>query len=371
MEDNGVLWSAMQDAPGEDVRRRRSLAMEAQEQLLKEAQDTLRERSDANEAAAAAMGRSNMPLRATLPAVGPTQSTIDQQLTDIGDPGDPDDPENRAMNPGVGIGSYAVLLEKPEAEQKNPEVAIPELFERMKAYKRHLLAILETCREESTTETVDEALAIEIEYCKCPFSAISLRKMLTKAGALEYLEPVVEEEGANDIELEVSLDVKAPEAADESDYSVTAEDEAFDEELDDASTDEAIEGDEEDERLRGSIYDEDGFLVIEEELEGTWLTTAAGLTYLETVDPEKEFHAELEKRSNIEDLYYAVLEYCTEGHDIVDIVKHFESDKRLGAETIYASHIVDRLESIGALAWKGSWKITDTGRSLLAKREEQ
>ena len=338
MSDERVRWSVMQGAPGEEGGVCEGSAMLLQEQLVRQAQDTLVAARDANAAAAEKQGRERASARKH-PAPFPPD-------TDPDGPDDPDDPENRVMNPGAGVGAYASLLVPAEKPTKPPEEAIADLLDRMKAYKRALHAILNACREESTTAEVDAALEPEYEFCACAYSPISLRKMLVEAGALAYLDPA-------DAEEEGSLEAPGPVGPNEGDGLEHGE-----------AGGEVVE----DERLRGSVYDQDGYLVIEEEREGTWVTTEAGLAYLEEADPEKEFRAQVAKLSEVEDVFYEVLAYCEQGRDIVDIVKHFENDERLGAHTFYASHIVDKLEQSGALAWRRKWITTEVGKRLLAEK---
>ena len=68
-------------------------------------------------------------------------------------------------------------------------------------------------------------------------------------------------------------------------------------------------------------------------------------------------------------MFYDVIAYCAETpRNITNIVKRFEDDPRLGPDTYYASYVVDRLEEIGALAWRGDWAPTELGEKLLAER---
>ena len=306
--------------------------------------------------------------------------------------------EERLMSPGTGVGAYDAMLVHPEKPQLPPEEAIPALFEKMKPYRKFLLAILNACREEAETEAVDAAVEPEYEFCGCVYTPIALRKMLVEAGALEYIQPdLPEDEPAEEAPADETGETEAVEASDvvasmpaveEIAAAVTAlgeadedfderafaedEDEDIDEHADafaNASVAEGAEGEAEEPRDRGSIYDQEGYLVIEDEPEGTWLTTAAGLAYLDSIDPEKQFAEQLEKHADVEDVFYDVIAYCAEEpRNITDIVNHFEDDPRLGPQTFYASYVVDRLEEIGALVWKKNWMPTELGKKLLAER---
>ncbi|WP_165045699.1 hypothetical protein [Adlercreutzia sp. ZJ138] len=384
MQEEPVRWSSMQGAPGEESRRVFS-AMQIQEQIIRQAQDTLVAARDANAAAAEehTMQQEADTMRSR--AFGPAQaqraaqrfalsstaiqdSTLDSSFYEPNSPDDPNDPENRLMNPGAGVGSYGSMLSPSVKPTLPPDKAIPQLFERMKAYKGHLTAILRACLTECSTSEVNDAVEPEYEFCKCAFSPIALRKMLVEAGALAYLDP----EDKNDKALDESEQTSDGAPLSRSDNEINGEipfitedntDEVIDELEDFTSNrdDEELE----DERLRGSVYDRLGYLVIEDEPEGTWLTTEEGRDYLESIDPEREFHQQVEEHSNVEDVFYDILAYCEQGRNITDIVKRFENDSRLGVHTFYASRLVDKMEQAGVLIWKKNWIITEAGRKLL------
>ena len=279
---------------------------------------------------------------------------------------DPDDPENHIMNPDLGVGSYKTALADEKAP-KAPEEAIPELFAVMKPYRNHLIAILEACREERLTEEVDEALEPEYEFCKCVYSPIALRKLLVEAGALEFVEaevPAEEEAADEETTIEDALEseeetadeaaavASIPEQAEpagaaaeiEGEGDIEAVDEDGDEDEDedidevegaeDADAAQAADAEPEEEPII-SIYDQDGYLVIEEENEGTWRTTAAGIAYLDSIDPEKQFSETLAAHEGMDDVFYDIIAYCAEQpRSIGEIVAHFSSDPRLGTANL-------------------------------------
>lgn len=135
MSEERVRWSVMQGAPGEEGGICGSSTMSVQERLVRQAQETLVAARDAN-AAAADKGEGTCGCERTRPA-----PRFVPDLDPEG-PDDPDDPENRVMNPGTGVGAYASLLAPAEKPTLSPEEAIADLFDRMKAYKWHLRAIL-------------------------------------------------------------------------------------------------------------------------------------------------------------------------------------------------------------------------------------
>lgn len=367
-------WTTMQGAPGEEERRKKLTAMQVQEQLVRQAQDTLVSARDAN-AAAAAEKRSRANRSAEHAPSGPIRTSDKGATYEDNGPNDPNDPENRIMNPGTGIGSYAGLLKPEEEPQLAPEEAIPQLFDRMKAYKRHLLAVLNACVEAKPAAEVDEAVAPEYEFCKCVYSPIALRKMLAEAGALEYLE--FEDCTANETDREDARQVKEGEPKGELQTDEATGGAAADAaEIDaapvvDAATDDADDADAAKETTaNGSIYDQEGYLVIEEEPEGLWRTTEAGRAFIEDRSPEREFCKHLEENADTQDVFYEVLAFCEEGRSITEIAEYFSDDPRLGAHTFYATRVVELLEQSGALIWKRNWMLTDAGKSILASWRE-
>ena len=364
--DQKTLHSAMQGAPGEDAREREERQRRASIAYRLSTGETKIEDLD----------------------------PMDQLIFD------PDDPENLIMNPNLGVGSYRSALVS-EKQKLPPEEAIPELFAAMKPYRNHLLAILKACREERLTTEVDETLEPEYEFCKCVYSPIALRKLLVEAGALEFVEapvPTDEEsadnEGATEETHEGETEAPSEQAAEtvepgeeqpaivaaevEGADNIVADSEGAEEDVDEdideveeaGSAEAAQEADaepEEDPII--SIYDQDGYLVIEEENEGTWLTTAAGLAYLDSIDPEKQFSETLAAHAGMDDVFYDIIAFCAEQpRSIIEIVSHFSSDPRLGPQTYYASYVIDRLEETGALVWKDNWMPTELGQLLLNER---
>lgn len=356
-----TLWSSMQGSPNEEAIR--------QKELARLAAKSFHEGGIASEEAAAILDDNDTERTWNPPSM----------MDELGY--DPDETENRIMNPGTGIGAYESLLESPEKPKLPPEEAIPDLFEKMKPYRAFLTTILQACREEAETETVDAAVSPCYEYCHCVYTPIALRKMLVNAGALEYITHDDDHacsseaqsqaaQGTNEVSTvlfekqadSAMLDLTPIEA------DIALEDDG-DEDIDEIDG-EAFEPLETESVIpQGSIYDQEGYLVIEDEPEGSWKTTKAGADYLDGIDPERQFEQVLAQHSEIDDVFYDVIAYCQETpRNITDIVKHFEDDPRLGPDTYYASYVVDQLEAIGALEWKGAWSPTNAGSKLLAER---
>lgn len=322
-----------------------------QKELERLALKSFREGGVTEEELAAVMAQPE-PERTWAPPVEQTEAALS-----------PDELEERIMNPGTGVGSYWTLLEPADAAPLPPEQAIPALFAKMKPYRQFLSTILETCRNGAETPAVDEALAPCYEFCSCVYSPIALRKMLVGAGALVNVLELGEEDEAtagNDDALEL-------EPADDDPFE--DEDEFLEEELQQLEQ-EAAEAEAEEELLSGSIYDMDGFLVIEDEGEGAWLTTDEGLDYLDSIDPRKEFEAQVALHPEIDDAFYDIIAFCQEQpRNITEIIQHYANDPRFGPSTYYPSYVVDRLEQIGALVWRKNWCPTELGLEILTERE--
>ena len=374
-----VQWSSMQDAPG---------AEQARQQLLREMAVKSYENGGLTPEDAAALmadAEAEEPRTWEPPRVlDPTNAWSQEEI------------EYRHMNPGEGVGAYASALILPEKPALSSEEAIAELFTKMKPYKKFLVAIMNACREEADAAIIDAAVEPEYEFCSCVYTPIALRKMLTEAGAIEYLmseeefreslkafelpveaagesaegEGVAEGEVPDEGEIAADAEgVAAPEAAEEPAAEEAAEAEAEAEaEPEPEAAEEDAEG--EDPGLI-SIYDQPGYLVIEEDAPGTWMITEAGLAYLDAIDPERQFNEALGVHASVADVFYDIIAYCAEEpRNIAEIVTHFADDSRLGPETFYASYVVDRLEEIGALTWKKNWVPTELGLKLLAERPE-
>lgn len=350
-----TTWSSMQDSPGAENKRQKAL-----ERLAAKSHN---EGSITPEEAAYILGVEE-PERLWDPlAVAGSKGVFDE-----------DEVQERILNPGTGIGSYAAYLKKTKKPAPTPEEAIAELFAKMKPYKSFLIHILEACQEKATAETIDAAVWPDYEFCACVYTPITLRKMLVDAQALTYIVATGENAATEtDAALTGSEGVAdtCNALAGEVPFTV-ADDAATDRDIDEIGAPyipEALVEDAAPKEPIVSIYDRPNFLVIEDEGEGSWLITEAGQSYLAAVNPEKEFHTMLDKHCDINDLFFDVLAFCdTEPRNIIDIVRRFENDPRLSTRNIYASYLVDRLEELGALVWKKNWVTTDLGKSLLNER---
>lgn len=99
-------------------------------------------------------------------------------------------------------------------------------------------------------------------------------------------------------------------------------------------------------------------------------TTAAGRAALERFEPTKRFGDVLrDEPAAYAQTYVAVLACCAEngGATKAAIERALEGDSALSdPKQVYPSYFISKLETVGGLAWDGSWKTTDAGRQMLA-----
>ena len=194
---------------------------------------------------------------------------------------------------------------------KTPVERIEELLSEMGAQKRQLLAIMDFCRQERTSDEIDAMLEPLMEHRRSVYGPIAMRSLLEKAGALEYR--------AND---------EAPE----------------------------------------EIADENGDLVLPEGSVATWVSTEAAIEVCDADDPYAQLVEALEGASGPAEAYALVLAMCDdEGQTIANIGARLEESGILEGAVFDPTFFVSKLEDIEALEWNGSWNTTDLGRRYLAQ----
>ena len=203
----------------------------------------------------------------------------------------------------------APTAEQPAAPEVPASERIAKLFAEMARQKALLVAIVDFCREERTAAQIDEMLAPLQEFRRSVYTPSTIRRLLERAGALDYF----------------------------------SHDEAPEEQV-----------------------DEDGNLVVPEKPDPTWLSTADGLEYIEAQDPFGELVHALEPYLDHVEVFRAILELCNgEGVSIGAI----ESEARkLGVtanEKLQAGFYVGKLEDFEALEWRGAWITTELGLQYL------
>lgn len=97
-------------------------------------------------------------------------------------------------------------------------------------------------------------------------------------------------------------------------------------------------------------------------------TTAAGRAALERFEPTKRFGDVLrDEPAAYAQTYAAVLALCEGGATKAAIERALDGDSALSdPKQVYPSYFISKLETVGGLAWDGSWKTTDAGRQMLA-----
>jgi hypothetical protein len=201
----------------------------------------------------------------------------------------------------------------PPVPELPPEERTRELIKKMPGRRKVLLGIMEFCRKPQSPTAVDEFTDGLQKSNYSVYTPVVLRHLLEEAGALEYLE--------------------APEAAN-------------------ANPADAV--------------DEDGYLVVTKRPEGTWVTTAAGIAVLDSLNPQQELLDLLERDSTYLEIYRRILSYCAEEprskkqlDDLVDNDPLVQSPRR------YSGYFVDKLEACDALEWAQKWSTTDIGKEVL------
>ena len=225
-------------------------------------------------------------------------ATDGDDADDLGDrDGEPADEE--------GVGEKESPAEEPAAER------IARLMKDMGVFKKQLLAIVDFCREERTSEEVDEMLAPMQAWRQSVYSPVTMRSLLERAGALACRE-----------------DGDAPE-----------------------------EG-----------RDAEGNLVLPERGGFVWRSTDEGLGYLAAQDPSGELEQALGENGQAE-VYTLILDLCDgEGCKISEIERIVGESGLLEDSARQTGFFVGRLEDLDALEWHGSWSTTETGRRFLEGR---
>lgn len=225
------------------------------------------------------------------------------------------DPENMPPDACVGIGSYKLKRElKPEREV-DPVRDIPDLFGKMPFQKAALLDIIDFCREERYADDIDEVLVEHLRNRRSVYTPVVLRDLLSRAGALEYIESAEEQE-------------------------LSEED----------------------------FLDEDGNLVVIEVPEGTWKATDAGVAYLEAQNPLGDVLAVIDAHEKYREVYYRILALCAERPRTAKELDQLVGDEpALQDPPRIPGYLIGHLEDAGALVWTGKWSASETGKAVLAQ----
>lgn len=98
-----------------------------------------------------------------------------------------------------------------------------------------------------------------------------------------------------------------------------------------------------------------------------WRTTEAGRAVLAADDPVSDARAMLDAERGYLPIYARVLASCAEegGRTTPQLGAEVDSDPLVQDPRLFAGHFIERLESVGCLAWRGSaWHTTELGRTM-------
>lgn len=252
----------------------------------------------------------------------------------------------------------APLEEAPAAEVEAPaEERIEKLLAEVHGMKRLYLKVIAHCREPKSVEDMDEFITGLKEQFNCIFSPVVIRELLEEAGAIEYVAPQAAED---DVEYarpaqgsrEIAPDVKTAAGDDESGMLVPIADES------EVVHETYVEGDEE---------VEIDFLEIDQAPEGTWVATAAGLSFVDAMDDVRSSRELIEKEPVYVDIYHQILDFVNVsfGRSAKEIDRLVNDSPLLEEPRRYSGYFVARLEREGAIEWRDGWVITDAGREVL------
>ncbi len=207
------------------------------------------------------------------------------------------------------------------APEKSAAERLDMLFDRMKAYRRQLLAVIEYCVEPKELEDVNALIAKMQEHSVSVFAPEGLCNLLEAAGGL------------------VRLD---------------AEGNPFDPAL--VEPREIV--------VDGVAYYE----IPEEDVKSFYQSTADAIALLGHDDRAERIDALFEERMGYMFVIRAILELASaeEGTQIKAIEEAVLHDERFAGSKWRPNSFLNKLEEADAVAWQGSWKITDYGRELLA-----
>ena len=199
---------------------------------------------------------------------------------------------------------------EPEATPEVPAAErIAKLFAEMIRQKALLVAVIDFCRDERTAAQIDEMLAPLQEFRRSVYTPSTIRRLLERAGALDYF----------------------------------SHDEAPEEQV-----------------------DENGNLVVPEKPDPTWLSTADGLEYIEAQDPFSELVRAIEPYAEHIEVFRRILEACNEeGTSISAIERGVAELGILAGGKLQAGFFVGKLEDFEAIEWRGSWITTELGLQYL------
>ena len=198
------------------------------------------------------------------------------------------------------------------ADERSAEERIADLFAHLPGGHDELMAVLEVCIESTPEEQVMTAVAAVQERRHSVYSALSLCRMLERAGALVHLR----EDGSP---------------------------------YDEAS-------------LQPKHVVEDGveYIVAAEPPASYWACTKAGLACVEADDPLARTRSLIAEDAAYASIYRYILERCLAGSvsgkelgSVIDKLPQVQSPR------LYGTFFIKRLEDAGAIVWDDAWRMSD------------
>jgi hypothetical protein len=244
------------------------------------------------------------------------------------------------------------------------------LIESMPGNRKILMRIMEYCIEPKTVSEVDDYV-YELQRSNLSvYSAVSFRRLLQEASALEYLPPEEPDDEEEEDEFEEIFEEATEEEIQDAIESAAVMNKEGEMQADTELASEVLTADISDNEWNDDpiIVDEPEYDVIKPRPEGLWHTTAAGQEYLEQDSPDTRMQDLLDRDYMYVDIYMRILEYCAESPKrIVVLEKHFGEELAHRKPRKYASFFVTELEKCDVLEWDEAWYTTDYGKEVLEK----
>ncbi|MDR0515025.1 MAG: hypothetical protein LBG81_07690 [Coriobacteriaceae bacterium] len=276
--------------------------------------------------------------------------------------------------------------EAAQVEALTPEQRIARLIEAMPGQRPVLCGIIDFCREPRNPSELDEYTEGLQKAHASVYTPVLLRQHLQTAGALVYHgqdEEVQDEEVQDTRGLQDGQEVQAPDASPVHEEVARPGALAGSEEASDrqgfsdrggttqggsaghGSAEAVTDGGDGGEDATDATEVE--YLVVSSRPVGKWVSSAAGLAYIDSFDPASELEAMLAEEPQYLEIYLRILESCaqaprtkTELNDLVDSDPLVQSPRR------YSGYFIDRLDCCGALKWSPRWEATTAGREYLS-----
>lgn len=200
---------------------------------------------------------------------------------------------------------------------------IEALLEEAQGLKPVFVGVVDYCREPRFPGEVDERFKELTEYNYSVLSPVRVRAMLEEAGALSYEEP---------------------------------------------KGDERAEDGQDGQAANAETSDDGGYLSVTERPVGQWQATEEGLAVVDAIDPHADAASLLQAEPEFLPAYRTVLEALAEApRSIGALGDAVNDDPAMKAKHRLAPFLVKRLEEAGAVEFRGSWTLTETGRAVLAE----